>query len=354
MKRKAVSPSIDLLAEQRLHDALEKFQLVELRLKDLIPWEMLRESLSKTRADYSRGGRPPYDEVFMFKCLILQVLYGLSDESLEIEIYNRFSFRVFLGMNLASDVPDRNTIWKFRERLTELDLMKTLFDEFGKYLEKLGLVIKQGTIIDSTFVEAPRQQNPPEINLAIREDKPRDEIFKDRSESVKRHKDTDARWAKKRNELHYGYKNHTQVSADAKVVIDYKVTPANAFDGNVFLDFYPPQSEPSNATVWADSAYNTKKNVAELTARGYCPELCEKGCGGKPLTDLQRENNHLKSKKRCRVEHVYAAMTIRGRGLTLRTIGIARAKTQIGLINLSYNMRRYLFLSQQPTVEQCA
>ena len=88
MKRKAINPAIDLLAEQRLRDALYKYSLVELRLKDAIPWEMFREQLLRTRADYSRGGRPPYDEVFMFKRLVLQSLYSLSDEVLEIEIYN--------------------------------------------------------------------------------------------------------------------------------------------------------------------------------------------------------------------------------------------------------------------------
>ena len=134
MKRKTTSPTVDLFAEQRLHEHISRFPLVELRLKELIPWEIFRNELLKVRADYSRGGRPPYDEVFMFKCLILQTLYNLSDEALEIEIYNRTSFRVFLGMNIASDVPDRNTIWKFRERLVTHNLMKPLFEKFNKFL----------------------------------------------------------------------------------------------------------------------------------------------------------------------------------------------------------------------------
>ena len=345
MKRKTSSPTVDLFAEQRLHENISRFPLVELRLKDLIPWEIFRELLSKVRADYSRGGRPPYDEVFMFKCLILQTLYNLSDEALEIEIYNRNSFRVFLGMNIASDVPDRNTIWKFRERLVSQNLVKPLFDKFNKFLADQGLLLKNGTIVDATFVEAPKQRNTPEENRAIKNGKKRDEVFKKRTSRSRSHKDTEARWTRKGQERYFGYKNHVSATEDNKFILNYCVTSANVYDGKVLLEILPEQAEESGDAVYADSAYGSAENLAELCKRGFQPEISEKGARYKKLTKSQQENNHRKSKIRCRIEHIYADMTIRAGGLFIRTIGLARAGIKVGLINLSYNMRRFLALS---------
>lgn len=93
----------------------------------------------------------------MFKCLILQSLYNLSDESLKIEIYNRTSFRFFLDMNIAANVPDCDTMWKFRERLRAHELVKPLLDKFSSFLTRQGHLVKKGTIVDATFVEAPKQ-----------------------------------------------------------------------------------------------------------------------------------------------------------------------------------------------------
>ena len=344
MKRKETCPSVDLFAEQRLREALSQFSLVELRLLDLIPWEIFREKLSVVRADYSRGGRPPYDEILMFKCLILQALYNLSDEALEIEIYNRTSFRVFLGMNIASDVPDRNTIWKFRDRLDSHGLTKLLFDEFTSLLTKKGLVVKKGSIVDATFVEAPKQRNTPEENKAIKSGKNRDEVFKERSFRSRSQKDTDARWASKNREQHFGYKNHIRATADKKFIIDYLVTSASVYDGKVFLDLLPEQAETDQSVVYADSAYGSADNIAQLRERGYTPKINAKGSRFKKLTAAQIKNNNLLSKTRCRIEHIFADMTIRANGLIVRTIGLSRARVKIGLMNLAYNMRRYLTL----------
>lgn len=342
MKRKAINPAVDLFAEQRLHEHLSRFPLVELRLKDLIPWELFREKLSSVRADYSRGGRPPYDEVLMFKCLILQTLYNLSDAALEIEIYNRTSFRVFLGMNIASDVPDRNTIWKFRERLANAGLTESLFEEFNAFLSQEGLIVKSGTIIDATFVDAPRQRNTQEEYEAIKSGKSCDEVFEGRSQRVKSQKDMDARWEYKNRETHYGYKNHVRATSDNKFVIGYRVTSASEYDGNVVFPLLSAKAEEEGAIIYADSAYSSADNIKELLDREYVPEICEKGARYRKLTEEQRDNNRRKSRTRSRIEHIFGDMSIRANGLFIKTIGIVRATTKIGLVNLSYNMRRFV------------
>ena len=154
-------------------------------------------------------------------------------------------------------------------------------------------------------------------------------------------KDVDARWTKKRDETHYGYKDHVKVDADSKLILDYAVTPANVHDSNEFENFFNEQDEVG----YADSAYVGKKLPKHVRN-----EVCEKGYRNKPLTDEQKENNRRKSKIRCRIEHVFAYMTMSMHGLSVRSIGIERAAFNIGLTNLVYNLCRYSFLSRKEAI----
>ncbi len=128
-------------------------------LKRYIDFEAFRGLLEKElESERQRTGRPPYDVVFMFKILILQRLYSLSDEQLEYQINDRESFKRFLDLHMGSAVPDYSSIWRFRERLTETGVAKKLFDAFVQKLEEQGVITKAGTIVDASFVEVPRQR----------------------------------------------------------------------------------------------------------------------------------------------------------------------------------------------------
>jgi IS5 family transposase len=142
-----------------LGDPLEK-------LNGSIDWEIFRYILNKHMEKEAKGpgGRPNYSYLLMFKILILQEYFGLSDEQMEFQITDRFSFMRFLGLRSYHKVPDRNTIWTFRERLKEEDVMQQLFDRFGKDLNGRGLIINKGKIIDATIVEVPVQRNSREEN----------------------------------------------------------------------------------------------------------------------------------------------------------------------------------------------
>lgn len=127
-------------------------------------------------------------------------------------------------------------------------------------------------------------------------------------------KDIDARWTKKGDEKHYGYKDHVKVDADSKLIMDYAVTPANVHDSNEFGDFFNEQDE----VAYADSAY-----VGKELPKHVRNEVCEKGYLNKPLTDKQKENNRRKSKNRCRIEHVFAYMTMSMHGLTVPPLALS-------------------------------
>ena len=236
-------------------------------------------------------------------------------------------------------MPDAKTIWLFKDMLTKAGIIDQLFLQFNRMLEKKGIITHKGTIVDATFVDAPLQRNSRDENKKIKEGEVPEE-WKSEPHKMSQ-KDTDARWTKKGDEKHYGYKDHVKVDADSKLIVDYAVTPANVHDSKEFEDFFNEQDE----AAYADSAYVGKKLPKHVRN-----EVCEKGYRNKPLTDEQKENNRRKSKIRCRTEHVFAFMTVSMRGLTVRSIGIERAAFNIGLTNLVYNLCRYSFLSRKEAV----
>lgn len=104
-------------------------------------------------------GRPPYDCILLFKTIVLQKLYNLSDDQTEYQINDRMSFMRFLGLGLDDKVPDVKTIWLFKDMLTKAGIMEQLFSQFNRMLEERVIITHKGTIVDATFVDAPRQRN---------------------------------------------------------------------------------------------------------------------------------------------------------------------------------------------------
>ena len=136
------STSIRLSKLSKLGDPLEK-------LRKGVDFEMFRTLLedSLSKEPKGPGGRPPYDYVMMFKILILQRYFNLSDDQAEYQINDRMSFMRFLDLTIADDVPDSKTIWDFREKLTDLGLVEELFSLFLNELDRLGLIVNDGKII---------------------------------------------------------------------------------------------------------------------------------------------------------------------------------------------------------------
>ena len=310
----------------KLGDQLEK-------LNNVMNWGIFESTLKSVfeKEPKGAGGRPPYDYVMMFKILILQRIYNISDDQTEFQINDRMSFMRFLGLALGETVPDAKTIWNFRNRLVNAGVIEPLFALFTRELETRGIITHKGTIVDATFVDVPKQRNTREENKQVKEG----EVPGDWSENKRWQKDTDARWTKKNNEVHFGYKDHVKVDADSKIITDYDVTGANVHDSQIFTDFLDDTDE----TIFADSAYAGQEVPEKIRA-----EICEKGYRNHPLTEEQKAKNREKSKVRCRIEHVFGYMTGSMRGITFRGIGKTRADFNIGLTNLVYNMCRYATL----------
>lgn len=311
------------------------------KLNEIIKWDIFRKPLQKVRDKErkSAAGRKPYDVIVMFKILVIQSLYNLSDDQLEFQIRDRLSFMRFLGLSVGDTVPDAKTIWLFREQLIEAKLIEKLFHKFDNFLRKNGFAARKGQIVDASIIQAPRQRNSRDENKEVKEGN----VPTDWSENKSRQKDTDARWTKKNDKTFFGYKNHISVDVEHKLIRHYDVTDASVHDSNVFEDLLDEKN--SSRDVWADSAYRSQDKLDELESRGFREHLQRKGCRNKKLTEKEKQGNYTRSKVRSRVEHIFGVQSQRAGNLLLRTIGAVRAKAKIGLRNLAYNIDRYRTLA---------
>ena len=320
----------------QLGDPLEK-------LKGGVDFEIFRPLLESSLAKQAKGkgGRPPYDYVLMFKILILQRYYNLSDDRLEFQLNDRMSFMRFLDLTISDDIPDSKTVWKFTEVLTDLGLVKPLFKRFEEELDRLNMIVNEGKIVDASFIDSPRQRNSRAENAHIKKTGTAPEEWKDNPNKLAQ-KDIDARWTKKNHETHYGYKNHAKVDSKSKLITDYLVTTASVHDSQALDSLLTKKDKGEN--LYADSAYVGQQETLEKYEMK--DQIHEKGYKNAPLTEVQKENNTEKSRTRARVEHVFGFMENSMGSMYYRKIGKKRAETVVGLINLTYNMFRKIQLEK--------
>jgi transposase, IS5 family len=335
------------------------------RLNQVINWEIFRPVLAKIDAKKrkSNAGRKPTDRILMFKLLILQRMNNLADERLEFQVADRLSFMRFLGLSLGASVPDARTVWAFREELKEHDLVDELFATFNQALMGEGIELKSGQIIDATFIPVPIQRNTKEENASIKAGNTPPEWLKtdsepdsetDRQAEHKKanklaQKDVDARWTKKGGVSHYGYKNHANVDQKTKIITQWTSTDASVHDSQEF-EAVLRSPEEGGVQVSADSAYRSDETQKLLAKGGYNSRIHERAYRGAPLTEAQKASNTEKSKIRARVEHVFGHMQTSLGGMLIRSIGEIRAKVNIGLMNLTYNLSRVEMLIRKKLV----
>jgi IS5 family transposase len=319
-----------------LGDPLEK-------LDTAINWKHFKPVLNKAfhKERKSNAGRPPFDYIFMFKILVLQTMYNLSDAQTQFQIIDRHSFKRFLGIRDERQIPDEKTIWLFRETLTQAGAVKKLFDMFNRYLEDAGYRAQKGQMIDASFVEVPRQRNTREENKQISDGTIPEDWHNNPAKL--RQKDTDARWTKKNNTTYYGYKNHVNADVKRKLIRDYSVTAASVHDSQEFEGLL--DNKNTGKGVWADSAYHSEETEELLKKRKLKSNIHRKSYRNSPLSDFQQKRNKEKSRIRVRVEHIFGWLEGRT-GSYLRSIGQLRAATRIGMMNLVYNMNRYRYLER--------
>jgi IS5 family transposase len=321
-------------------EKIKQYNSPLLRLAEYIDFNFFRGELEQyfTKGkDYSRGGRPPYDYVLMFKILIIQHFYNISDDQTEFCINDRLSFMQFLNLHMGQCIPDAKTIWHFKNELSKEDMISKLFTLLHNQLLADGIIINKGTIVDASFVNVPRQRNSREVNEEIKKGIKQE----DWDDSKARQKDIDARWTKKNDETHFGYKDHVKADVKTKLITGFEVTDASVHDSQMLNTLLNEE----DTTIYADSAYRSEAQEETLAEAGKESKIMEKGVRNRPLTKTQSKRNTKRSKTRVRVEHIFGFMTNSMNGMFIRSIGILRAKTAIGMKNLTYNLFRLMQLN---------
>ena len=220
-----------------------------------------------------------------------------------------------MPLTISDDILDSKTVWNFREQIVDLDLVDLIFSLFIKELERLNLIVNEGKIVDTSFIEVPKQHNKKEENQQIKNGETPNSF--NENPHKKAQKDVDAQWTKKNNETFFGYKNHIKIDSKTKIIRKFKVTDASVHDSQVL-----------------DNSLDEKNN--EMKSMVY-----EKGVRANPSTEAQKRSNIEKS--RARVD-IFGFMEMSMNSMYLYCIVFKRTNAIIGLMNLTYNMFRKIQL----------
>ncbi|CEF43032.1 transposase [Acetobacter senegalensis] len=335
------------------------------RFSRTVDFEVFRPDLDQALAcsDGSKGGRPLFDPVLMFKILVIQTLNNLSDERTEYLTNDRLSFMRFLGLGLSGRIPDAKTVWLFRERLTQAGAIGGLFNRFDATLRNAGYLPMSGQILDATLVAAPKQRNTNAEKADLREGLiPQD--WEDKPSKLS-HKDRHARWTLKFTKAKpqddgtmpssdlaipfFAYKSHISIDRKFRFIRKWKTTDAAAGDGTRLREGLLDKTNTAS-TVWADTACRSKANEDFMDKEGLVSKVHRKKPHLKLMPRHIQRSNAAQSVIRSHVEHVFADQKSQT-GLFVRTVGITRATMKIGRANIVYNMRRFLLLERISATE---
>jgi transposase, IS5 family len=287
------------------------------RLGDLVKWYRFEKLLGHLRSA-DAPGRPGYPVLVLFRALLLQSLYGLSERELEDALNDRLSFKRFVGLSIEDPAPDHTVLNRFRNQLIEEQLLEKLFAELDRQLEKAGVILKRGTMLDATLIEA--------VSVPPKEDRPSN--------------DPDARFTKRQGKSGstFGYKAHVGVDEGSGLIRSVITTPANVNDTVPADDLI----RGDERVVWADAAYDTHARRARLKAEGRKPRIARRPNKHHPdLPPRLKRYNRLIARRRASVETTFATLKCRMRLTYIRYVGLTKATAQILMAAIAFNMRRW-------------
>jgi transposase, IS5 family len=283
-----------------------------------VDWAPFERALKDVHS--AAKGEAAYPPLTMFKVLLLQRWYSLSDPAMEAALFDRISFLRFAGFSSEDETPDHATIWRFREKVSKAGLTERLFAELQRQLEARGLVVKAGTLIDASLVSSAARR--PRMN-----------------ESEASPVDPDARFGtgNERGRFTFGYKMHVAVDQGSTLVRAFRLTPANIQEVMVG----PELVQGDEAIVYADRGYDAARMRDLLEAQGIACGILRRGQRNRPLTPEEVERNHALSLKRRAVEAVFGTLK-RSYGFhRMRYFSAARNTLALALACIAFNLRRW-------------
>ncbi|HEX7988397.1 MAG TPA: IS5 family transposase [Duganella sp.] len=205
-----------------------------------VDFAALADALDKAapRPGRERGGRPPFPTEVMVQILLIQQLFNLSDEQMEFQLLDRLSFQRFAGLRDSSQIPDRTTIWTFKERLIEAGASESVFEAVNRQLARHGYIARGGQMVDASIVQAPKQSLNKEEKAIVAEHA----MPVDWSPAKRRQEDTDARWTKKHGKSYFGYKLSANADKRYKLIRKIKISTASEHDTLHFEEVLDPDN----------------------------------------------------------------------------------------------------------------
>lgn len=312
------------LAQTSLSDALVKHHeaLEELDgIHQLIDWKPISQRMSGVHA--KKQGEQAWPPLLMFKALLLQSWYGLSDPGLEKQLARDLMFRRFINLGLSEGVPDHSTIWRFRNTLTQQGLLDDLLAEVNRQLSAKGLYLKTGevSIVDAAVIEA-------------KQSRPR------KGKDGRNTQDSEAGYnvkvaANGKKTSTYGYKAHVNVDEDGFIkAVDY--TPGNEHDSQSLEKLLTG----TEAQVYADKAYASAEHDRLLAKRNTDNRILHKAKRNQPLSDPQKHQNRQWSSIRSTVERVFGVLKQHYGIAKARYLGLKRNQARFMLATMAYNIKR--------------
>jgi len=288
------------------------------KLSAQLDWRSFEDILSPIYS--SHRGRKSYPLLSLFKALLLQQWHDLSDSDLEHALMDRISFRKFCGFSLSDSIPDHTTLCRFRNALVSHNLSECLFEEFNSQLDELGLILRRGTLVDATVIEA--SVSRPSGGQASATDPA-------------------AGWTKKQGQYHHGYKAHVGVDEGSDIIRKAKLTSADVHDSLAAYEAICGDEEK----VYADKAYDQQELRDKLKERGIVDNIMYKARRGHCLLSWQKWLNKAISSVRCGVERTFGTMKRCYGYSRVRYRGLEKNQNHLYLIALSLNMRRFVKLT---------
>lgn len=267
----------------------------------VIPWS----SLVREIVPYYKGekGRPPHDLELMLRIHFLQLWHNLSDPGMEEALYDRLSFQKFLGFDcFGGDIPDESSICRFRHLLEERGLSKKIFSCMNEHLSKHGLVLKEGTIVDATLLQAPVSKK-----------------------NQNKERDPEMSSTKKNNKWHFGAKGHIGVQANGKPVIhSVEFTTAKDHDKTQMTNLFHGEEK----AIFGDAGYTAQADKRGSRATGLYYGISDRGARKRPVSSSQRKRNRKLSGLRAKVEHPFRIIKEQWGHRKLRYKGLRKNASQ--------------------------
>jgi len=299
------------------HEALTELD----DLNQLIDWKSIESQMNTI--NNNPMGEKAWPPLVMFKILLLQSFYNLSDPACEKQLARDLLFRRFVNLSLTDPVPDHSTIWRFRNTLNKNGILQKLLDNINHQLNSQGLIIKNGqaSIIDATVIQA--KNNRPNKNAKGENTQDKDASYNVKTASDGKRKTT------------YGFKAHANVDEDG-FILSQTLTTGSLHDSNVFEDLLTGSEE----AVYADSAYKSQKHDQLLKSKDIQNRVLHRAYRNKPLSEQQKSHNKLASQVRYVVERTFGVLKkYYGLGQA-RYMGIARNQARLTIICIAHNLKR--------------